>query len=132
MVADRSRSNKPHDQPKGPHVLATQRSLVTKVVRLHRRQYLGGDIDVEHAIFSQGAVLQRIGRVLRLGQVLVGERTGVNDDEPAVDQVRQIRYQRSRVHRDQHVDGVAGRGDVVGAEIDLERGYAETSPRRAP
>ena len=51
---------------------------------------------------------------------------------PPFGQVGEVRLERRRVHRDEHVGPVAGRQDVVVGEVDLEAGDArERAGRRA-
>ena len=72
----------------------------------------------------QRAVLERVGLVADLGQVALGELVGVDDQHAARGQVGDVRLQRGRVHRDQHVRPVAGGEDVVVGEVQLERRHA--------
>ena len=84
------------------------------------------------AYSSRTAVLERVGGVAGLGQVARGEVVGVDDDRRALGQVAEVGAQRGRVHRDQHVGGVARGEDVVVGEVDLERRDAGQGALRAP
>ena len=70
-------------------------------------------------------VLERVGLVAGLGEVAGAELAFVGDDQAAGLQIVDIRLERGRVHRDQHVGRVAGGLDRGGPEIDLEGGDAE-------
>ena len=70
------------------------------------------------------AVLERVRGVARLLEVALVERIGVDDQRAALRQVRDVRLQRSRIHRDEHVRRVARREDVVVGEVELEAGDA--------
>ena len=70
------------------------------------------------------AVLERVRRVAGLLQVALGEGVAVDDQRAAAPQVVEVRLQRRRVHRHEHVRLVARREDVVVGEVDLEAGDA--------
>ena len=74
-----------------------------------------------HVVLGEGVVLERVLGVAGLVQVAGGEVVGVDDDRRALLDVREVGLERGRVHRDQHVGGVAGREDVVVGEVHLER-----------
>ena len=44
---------------------------------------------------------------------------------PPFDEILEVRLERRRVHRDEHVRRVARRVDLVGREVELEAGDAE-------
>ena len=67
------------------------------------------------------AVLERVRLVAGLLQVALRERVLVDDDRRAALELADVRAQRGRVHRDQHVRRVARREDVARGEVDLER-----------
>ena len=68
--------------------------------------------------------VERIARVGGLVQVLLGERIAVDDERAAGRQIDDVRLQRRRVHRDEHVRLVARRVDLGRREADLEPGHA--------
>src|SRR5581483_7666265 len=72
----------------------------------------------------QRVVLQRVGLVAGLVQVVGGEGVGVDDQDAARFEVLDVSLQRGRVHGHEGVEAVAGRVDVLGAEVDLEAGDA--------
>ena len=115
----------PQRQPQRPHVLGPQRILVAQAEGLHRLNRQRTDIESQHVVFGEAAVLQRIGVVLGLVQVALTELAGVGDDQAAGLQGCEVHLQRRRVHRDQHVRRVARRVDFARTEIDLEGGDAE-------
>ena len=82
-------------------------------------------------VVVEGAVLERVGRVARLLQRAIAERVGVDDERRALRHVAEIRLQRGRVHRDEHIRAVARGEDVVVGEVDLEaRDARERAGRR--
>jgi hypothetical protein len=80
--------------------------------------------DPPHDEPVQRAVLERVALVAHLLQVARGEGVLVGDDRRAALELADVRLQRGRVHRDQHVRGVARRDDVARGEVDLEARYA--------
>lgn len=72
----------------------------------------------------QRAVLQRGGGVADLGHGALGEFVRIDDDVAAARHVGDVGLQGGRIHRDQHVRGVAGGEDVVVGEMKLEAGHA--------
>ena len=68
--------------------------------------------------------------VADLREVARGELVGVDDQQPAAGQVGDVGLERGRVHRDQHVRGVARRHDVVVGEVQLEGADAGQGARR--
>ena len=78
------------------------------------------------------AVVERVLGVAGLLEVPLGEGVAVDDQRAALGQVAQVRLQRRRVHRHEHVGRVAGREDVVVGEVELEAGDArQRAGRRA-
>ena len=76
-----------------------------------------------HAVDAEVAerrVLQRVAVVAGLLEVASREGVLVGDDRRAALERREVRLQRRRVHRDEHVRRVAGREDVARGEVDLE------------
>ena len=76
--------------------------------------------------------LQRILVVPDPLQVAGGEVGGVDDQGRAARHVRQVRLQRGRVHRDQHIGRITRRQDVVVGEVELERRHARQGPGWCP
>ena len=81
-----------------------------------------------HVVGLQRPVVQRRLGVAHLGQVAGGELVGVDDDRRAAGQVGQVRLERGRVHRDEHVGCVAWGEHVVVGEVQLEAGDAGQGP----
>jgi hypothetical protein len=102
---------------------------------LHRRGGARGERrhrDADQVQALERAVLQRVRVITRLLQVALGERVLVGDHRAARGERAQLAAQGRRVHRHQHVGLVARREDVLGGEVDLERGDAgEGAGRRA-
>ena len=72
----------------------------------------------------QASVVERVLGVARLLEVSLLEGVFVDDQRATRLEAVQLGHQRCRVHRDQHVRLVAGRGDVVVGDVDLEGGHA--------
>ena len=105
-------------------VLAPVHALGVEPEVLERRARELGELDREQPIALERAVLERAHRHLRLLEVGLLEVVDVDDQDPALLQVGQVHLERRRVHRDQHVDRVAGREDVLRPEVDLEPAHA--------
>ena len=75
----------------------------------------------EERVPVERTVLERVGLVPGLLQVALLEGVDVGDDRAAVLEPGQLLLQRRRVHGDQHARRVARRGDLVVADVDLER-----------
>ena len=84
-----------------------------------------------HGVLVERVVLERVRGVAGLGEVAGGEVVGVDDDRRALGQVAEVGPERGRVHRDQHVGGVARGEDVVVGEVHLERRDAGQRALRA-
>src|SRR3546814_13403826 len=82
--------------------------------------------------FGEAAVLKRVFRIARLGEVARRKLARIGDDEAARPQRADIGLERGRVHRDPHVRLVARRLDVAGPDIVLNGGNAEVRARRRP
>ena len=82
-----------------------------------------------HLVRVERAVLERIRRVARFLQIALGERVGIDDEDPARGQVFEVRLERRRIHRHEHVRCVARREDVVVGEVELEAGDARQRAR---
>ena len=112
----------PRQQAEREHVLGARGVLAGQAELLDRLDGHPGQVDAGARRTRRATVvLERVGGVAGLGQVARGEVVGVDDDRGALGQVAEVGLQRGRVHRDQHVGGVAGREDVVVGEVDLER-----------
>ena len=77
-----------------------------------------------HLVRLERPVLERVRRVAGLLEVPIAEGVAVDDERAALAEVGEVRLQRRRVHRHEHVGLVAGREDVVIGEVDLEAGHA--------
>ena len=75
---------------------------------------------LEHRVAVEAAVLQRVGVVAGLGEVALLEGVLVDDHGAAGLEARELVAQRGGVHGDEHVRGVAGRGDLVVGDVHLE------------
>ena len=82
-----------------------------------------------HLVLGERVVLERVRRISGLLEIAVVEGVRVHDHGRALRQVPQVRLQRRRIHRDEHVGRVAGREDVVVGEVDLEPGHARQRTR---
>ncbi len=86
----------------------------------------------QHAVVREGVVVERVRLVARLLEVAFLEGVLVDDDRPAGFQPVQIGHQRGGVHRNEHVRFVAGRGDLVVGDVDLECRDAVDRAGRSP
>ena len=105
---------------------------MTQTKRLNCTQHLLRYIDIQHSITSKGTILQRIRRVLGLGQIFGGEGTAIDNHQPTFYQIMNIGDQCSRIHGNQHVQLITGGSDIFSTKINLKRGYAEGSAYRRP
>ena len=111
----------PQHQPERPHVATAMCLAGVEPEALDRLQRLLRDVELQHLVGSERAVVERVGREPRLGEVPLGEGARVHDHRAADPQVLQIDLERRGIHRDEHVHLVAGRHHVHGAEMNLER-----------
>ena len=79
-----------------------------------------GQLDGEETIAIERMVFQGAEGDLRLAQIAFAEVIGINDENAIGLQVRQIHFQRGRIHGDQHVYAIAGRVHVARGEMHLE------------
>src|SRR3546814_20725951 len=68
-------------QAQRPHVLAAQRFLVAKAEGLHRFQRKLSDVERDELPFGEAAVLKRVFRIARLGEVARRKLARIGDDE---------------------------------------------------
>ena len=111
----------PRQQAEREHVLGAGGVLAGEAELLDRLDRHPGQVDGVQGELGEVVVLEGVLRVAGLGQVARGEVVGVHDDRRALGQVGEVGLERRRVHRDQHVGGVAGGQDVVVGEVHLER-----------
>ena len=86
---------------------------------------VGRDVDRDHPVAVERAVLARIGGEAGLPQAALVEAALVEDHHAAGLELAQVDLQRGGVERHQHVGAVADGVDAPGAEIDLEGRDAE-------
>ena len=115
----------PQRQAEGPHVLAAQGFLVAQAERLDRFERQRADVEGHQVPLRQAAVLKRVDLVLGLLEVALGELAAVGNDQAARLERLDIGLQRGRIHRHQHVGGIAGGIDGGRPEVDLEGRDAE-------
>ncbi len=120
----------PRDQPEGEEVLRPFRVAGFHVEVLAHLLGQFGHRCGDDGVAVEGAVLERVRLVARLGQIPLFERVGVDDHRAAGLELRQVALHRGRIHRHQHVGRVAVGGDVVIGDVDLERGHAGQRPGR--
>ena len=117
-----------------------EREEVLRALRLARRDPLDPlqradghrrERDLVDVVVGERAVLERVRPVAGLLQRAVVEGVGVDDDRAALRHVGEVRLERRRVHRDEHVRPVARGEDVVVGEVHLEPGDAGQRPGRA-
>ncbi len=122
----------PRHEAEGEEVLGA-----LSIARLHPEGLDGAKGEARHRHLEDGvaleaSVLEGIGGVARLGEVAGLEGIDVDDDAAARLQARQLVAQRGRVHGHQDVGRIAGGGDVVVGDVDLEGGDAGQRARRRP
>ena len=117
-----------------------EREEVLRALRLTRRDALDllqrldrhrAQRDGVHVVLVERAVLKRVCGVARLLEIPIGERIAVDDERAALAEIAEVRLQRRRVHRHEHVRLVARRQDVVVGEVDLEAGRHLAASLRA-
>jgi hypothetical protein len=79
-----------------------------------------GDVDREDLKAVERAVGQRVGRVLRLLEVLLVELLLVDDENAVGLEVIDVDLERGRIHRHQDVGRIARREHVAAGEVQLE------------
>ena len=80
--------------------------------------------NAEHLVVVERAVLEGVGGVPGLAQVVVREGVLVDDDRAALLERAEVGLERGGVHRHEHVGVIARREDVARGEVDLEGGDA--------
>ena len=110
-------------------VLAAIHALGVEAEAGQRRARELAEREREDAIALERPVLERVRRELRLLEVDRLEVVGVDDQDPAGLEVRQVDLERGGVHGHERVDGVARRRDVACAELDLEPAHAREGTR---
>ena len=111
----------PRQQPQREHVLRARGVLAGEAELLDRLDGHPGQVDRVHGVLLERLVVERAVGVAGLREVALGEVGGVDDDRRALGEVAEVGPQRSGVHGDEDVGGVARREDVVVGEVDLER-----------
>ena len=76
------------------------------------------------AVVLKRAVVQRVGRVAGLLEVVGAKASSLTMTMPPPLDALDVRPQGGRIHRHQRVDLVAGREDVGAGEVDLETRHA--------
>src|SRR3546814_10463055 len=71
----------PKRQAQRPHVLAAQRFLVAKAEGLHRVQRKLADVERDELPFGEAAVLKRVFRIARLGEVARRKLARIRSEE---------------------------------------------------
>ena len=126
--ADRGRPvalEHPVDQAQRVEVLAAQLVARGEAAVAGGGLGVGRDIDLDHPVAVEGAVLARVRGEVGLAQAALVEAALVEDHHATGLQLRQIDLQGGGVEGHQHVGTVAHGVDVPGAEIDLEGRDAE-------
>ena len=105
------------------------------VARLHAERLAGllgerGHRHLDHPVAGERVVVERALLVVDLLEVALVERVLVDDQRAALLEAMEVGLERRRVHRDEHVGLVAGRGDVVVGDVHLEARHAVDRPRR--
>jgi hypothetical protein len=111
----------PRQEPEGEHVLGAPGLLAAEAEVLDRLDGHAGEVEGVHVEGVERAVLERVRGVAHALEVALGEVGRVSDHGGAAGQLADVRLERGRVHRHEHVGRVAGRHDVVVGEVQLER-----------
>ena len=122
----------PVEEAQSPQVLGAQPLLLGDPALLDRLEGQLRDVDRHDAVAVEAPVVEGIGRVARLLQVLVGEGAGIDDDQAPLPEVGEIDHQGRGVHADQDVRQIARGHHGARAEIDLEGGDAVGGAHRRP
>ena len=91
-----------------------------------------GHRDLIEGEVREAAVGQRVRVVAGLGQRALVEGVEVGDDRRSALDVGHVRTEPRRVHRHEHVWGVAVRRDLVVRDVDLKRRHASERARWCP
>ena len=91
-----------------------------QTLQLHRKQ----------PELIEGMIFQRIRGHLRFAQIVLLETVTVDDQDPIGLEVRNVHFQRGRIHGDEHVDGVAGRVNFIRGKVQLKAADAGNGPCR--
>ena len=75
-------------------------------------------VDIEGG--QQVFVIQRVGFIARFFQVTRLEGVRVDNERATSFQIGDVGFEGGRIHRDQRVDLITGRVDVVAGEVELE------------
>ncbi len=122
----------PRQQTQRKHILAAlgllpgQTELLQRLQRQRRQRHRMDPVPL------QGPVLQRRHIPADLRHRPLRELVRVHDDLPAPGHIREIRPQRRRVHRHQHIRRVPRRENVMIREMQLERRHPRQRPGRRP
>jgi len=98
----------PEQQSQRPHVAAQMRFARCEPVRFHGVGGELGDVEPEHLILRERIIVERVPRVSGLAQIALVERRRIHDDRAADSQIAQLDGEGGGIHRDEHVDRVAG------------------------
>ena len=108
------------------------RFLLPQPEFLHRLQGEPGDVELDHLVARQAAVVQRIGGVARLGEVAFVEGAFVHDDHAAGRRSRMLTLSAAGFMATSTSSSSPAVVTSFGAEVDLKRGDAEGGAGRRP
>jgi hypothetical protein len=112
----------PRDQPQREEVLGAGRVAGgDSVDPLGRPDRHRGHRNPKQPVVVQGAVLERVGLVPGLAQVVLSEPVLVGDHDAPALELGEVHLQGRRIHDDEHVRLAAGGEDVARGEVDLKR-----------
>src|SRR5207248_597488 len=78
------------------------------------------DRDRKNAVALEGTVFQRIGLVAGFVQVARSEGIGIDNQDAALFEIPQVRFEGRGIHGNKRIKLVAGRVDLMAAEMNLE------------
>ncbi len=112
----------PEDEAEGVEVPAAELVLRVEREAFERQFVMASDLDGNDLVGRERPVVEGVYLVGSLLEVGGLELVLIDDEEAAGAQVPDIRLERGRVHRDEHVRAVAGGVDVAPGEGELESG----------
>ena len=118
----------PKRQAKRPHILTAQRVFVAHAKRLDGFQRQRADVERQHLPFRKAAIFKRVAGIFGLIQVTLVKLACVRDNQTAFAQRPDICFQRSGVHRDQHVRLITRGVDCRRTKVNLKRRNTEKRP----
>lgn len=122
----------PEDQAQGEEIPAAVSLTLAELDVGQGRPVERGDRGLQQLIPFQRSVFQGVGGVAGLVQVGRAETIGIDDEDAAVFQVLEVRFQGGGVHGHQGIEAIARSMDVATGEVNLKPAHAGHGARRSP